>query len=404
MVLRHNGYRWLLLGLIVLTTMFNVTMPTMAVSVLSKEISLDLGLNVVQVGIVWGIGALPGIIFSLVGGAIGDRLGPKRVLVASSLLAGLLGAARGLADSFLSISVLLVLQGGLLPVIVMNSFKTASQWFPPRQLGLANGLIGSGMALGFFLGSLLSANVLSPLLGGWRMVLIAYGLVGATLAVPWAFTRAAPNLAQTTDASLSVWQAMRHVAGVRDIRLLGLALFGIFGAVQGLLGYLPLYLRNLGWPPASADGTMAAFNLASLLFVMPIALYSDRLGSRKHLLLAAAVITALGIGLLSIAGGGWIWAAVLLAGFVRDGFMATFITMVIETDDIGALYAGSAVGYVNAFSGLGNVVAPPLGNSLSALGAGAPFAFWSALVVAGTLCLALTRRKKVEAVAPTPAD
>lgn len=399
-----NRYRWYLLALIVLTTMLNVTMPTMAMSVFAKDIALDLDLNLVQVGIVWGIGALPGVIFSMVGGAVGDMLGPKRVLVVATLVAGLLGAARGLAPDFFWMTVIVILQGGMLPVIMMNSFKTASQWFPSHQLALANALIGIGMALGFFLGAVLSATVLAPLLGGWRLVLIAYGLAGAVFAIPWALARIPSNAAGTTDASLSVWKAVQTVAGIRDVRLLGLALFCVFGAMQGLLGYLPLYLRNLGWQPASADGALSVFNAVSLLFVLPLSLLSNRLGSRKFLLLAAGSFFALGTGLLNVANDGWIWAAVLLAGFVRDGFMALFLTMTIETDGVGATYAGSAAGYVNAWGGLGNVVAPPLGNSLAAFSAGSPFALWAALAVAGMACLALTRRGKPVAVASTAAD
>ena len=67
----------------------------------------------------------------------------------------------------------------------MNGIKIAGQWFPAHQLGLANGLISMGMALGFLLGSLLSATTFSPLLGGWRNVLIVYGIAGAMFSIAW---------------------------------------------------------------------------------------------------------------------------------------------------------------------------------------------------------------------------
>ena len=96
-----QNYKWYILILVVLTNMFVIAIPLMGVSVLAKEIADDLNLNLVQVGIIWGVGALPGIAASLLGGALGDKIGPKRVLVAGALLGGLLGAARGLADGFL---------------------------------------------------------------------------------------------------------------------------------------------------------------------------------------------------------------------------------------------------------------------------------------------------------------
>jgi MFS family permease len=386
-------YKWYLLALVMLTNMFITAIPGMAMSVLSKEISQDLHLSLAQVGVVWGIGSLPMIFTSLLAGAIGDRLGPKRVLVAGCLVVGLLGAARGLAQNFAAMTAIVFLVGVFAPFIMTNGVKTCGMWFPPRQLGVANGGISMGMALGFLTGSMLSATLLSPLLGGWRNVLILYGGLGTLFAIPWFFSHAAPHDHPSAGAArhISIPQALRHVARIKNIWLLGLTLFGVGGCVQGVLGYLPLYLRNIGWQPLYADGAISAFHAISLLFVLPIALWSDRLGNRKRLLFIAAGLIALGTGLLSVASGLLIWAGVLIAGFVRDGFMAIFTTMVIETEEVGPTYTGTAWGMAMAISGIGNVVSPPLGNSLAHYGASVPFAFWAGLAVFGILCLTLTR-------------
>lgn len=385
-------YRWYILSLVVMTNMLVVAVPLMGMSVLAKEISQDLNLNLTQVGFIWGIGSLPAILTSLLGGVIGDKVGPKRVLIVSSLLTGLLGAARGLAVDFFSMVVIVFLLGALIPFVPMNSIKTVGQWFPGRQLGLANGLISMGMALGFLLGSLLSATTFSPLLGGWRNVLIAYGVAGASFGIPWFFVRTLPAQQVSVGQGLSLPATVMQVIRVRNIWVLGFTLFGVSGCIQGVLGYLPIYLRDLGWEAIRADGALSAFHTISMLFVLPIALWSDRIGSRKRLLTVAILMVALGTGLLSFAPDGWVWLAVLLAGFVRDAFMAIFITMVIETEGIGTLYAGTATGLTMAISGIGNMIAPPLGNSLAVLWPGAPFAFWAALSLLGMACLSFLKR------------
>ncbi|MBI5296793.1 MAG: MFS transporter [Chloroflexi bacterium] len=385
-----SAYKWYILTLVVLTNMFVVAMPAMGMSVLAKEISQDLGLNLVQVGIVWGVGSLPAILTSLLGGVIGDKFGPKRVLIVCSLAAGLLGAARGLAADFVSMTVIVILLGALIPFVAMNGIKTAGQWFPAHQLGLANGLVSMGMALGFLLGSMFSATTFSPLLGGWRNVLIVYGLIGAAFSLPWFFTRTLPGL--RVEGGMSMRDAVQHVVRLKNVWLLGLTLFGVGSCIQGILGYLPLYLRGIGWEAVRADGALSAFHTISMVFVLPIALWSDRLGSRKNLLLIATLLVAGGAGLLSFASGNVIWLAVLMSGFVRDAFMAIFMTMVIETDGVGPLYAGTALGLTMALSGLGNFLAPPIGNSLAVFWSGAPFAFWAALAVFGMACLSLVRK------------
>lgn len=385
-------YRWYILSLVVLTNMLVVAMPSMGMSVLAKEIAQDLDLNLVQVGVVWGIGSLPSIFTSLLGGAIGDKVGPKKVLIVSSLVAGLLSAARGLSTDFTSMVIIVILLGALIPFVAMNGIKIAGQWFPSHQLGLANGLISMGMALGFLLGALLSATTFSPLLGGWRNVLIVYGVLGAAFSIPWYFARtlATPDLHVAPGTSMRA--SIMHVLRLRNVWLFGFALFGIGGCIQGMLGYLPTYLRDIGWEPLYADGALSAFHTISMIFVLPIALWSDRLGSRKSLLLAATSMIVLGAGMLSFVAGTWIWIAVLLAGFVRDAFMAIYMTMVMETDGVGPAYAGTAIGLTMAISGIGNMIAPPLGNSLAVIWPGAPFAFWAVLSIAGMICLAFVKR------------
>ena len=393
---QNDGYKWYILALVVLTNMLVVAMPAMGMSVLAKEISQDLSLNIVQVGIVWGIGSMPAIFTSLLGGSIGDKLGPKHVLVAGSLIAGLLGAARGFASSYHALLVVVIILGGLIPFVSMNGIKIVGQCFPSSQLGLANGLISMGMALGFLLGSMLSATVFSPFLGGWRNVLIFYGVAGALFFIPWAFVREIPlahhKSGQTLSLRVVIWKVVRN----KNVWLLGLTFFGIGGAIQSILGYLPLYLRNIGWSPIHADGVLTAFHTASMIFVMPIALWSDRMKSRKGLLLLTALSVMLGTGLLSVADGNWVWAAVLMAGFVRDGFMAILLTMIIEADGVGPAYAGTALGFVMALSGIANTVAPPLGNSLAAISASTPFLFWAGWALFGVICLSLFKQSAPE--------
>jgi MFS family permease len=387
MPVHGKHYKWYTLILVILTNMFVIAIPLMGMSVMAKEISNDLGLSLVQVGIIWGVGSLPGIFTSLLGGMIGDKIGPKRVLIVCTLVGGLLGMARGLADSFLSMTIIVILLGAVVPVVLMNTIKTLGGWFPPQQLGLANGAQAMGMALGFMIGSLFSATTFSPLLGGWRNVLIVYGLIGALFSIAWFFTPANSRLTESTGISLSIRKALQHVAGLKSIWLLGFGLFGISGAIQGTLGYLPLYLRNVGWQPVYADGALSAFHTISMISVLPIVLLSDYLGSRKRLLLTASMMIVFGLGLLSFVNGGWVWVAVLLSGSVRDAFMAMFQTSVIETDQVGPVYAGTAIGFTMGISGISNAIAPPLGNSLAILWLGAPFAFWSALSIFGLVCL-----------------
>jgi predicted MFS family arabinose efflux permease len=103
------------------------------------------------------------------------------------------------------------------------------------------------------------------------------------------------------------------------------------------------------------------------------------------------LMIAVGTGLLTAANGWIVWAAVILAGMARDGSTALLMTMVIETDGVGPVYAGSAAGFVMFFFFVGNLFSAPLGNKLADIFPGLPFAFWAGLAVLGMLSLTFAK-------------
>ena len=396
----NSKYRWFLLALSGATATLAVAAPSMAMPVLFAEIAADLQLSLIQVGAIWGTVSFAGLFAGLAGGMIGDRFGTKRTLAIACLLIGLAGASRGLSNGLVTMTVTVFLTGLVSAAIPMNLHKVCALWFSGRSLGSANAVISAGMALGFMIGALISATVLSPWLGSWRNVLFFYGGIAVLISIPWALTRVAP--AEEERLSLgnrgpSIRRTLAHVARLRDVWILGLALLGVGGGVQGLLGYLPLYLRGIEWSATRADASLAGFHAVSLLAVIPLAMLSDRIGSRKKLLVAATLMVAGGIGLLSIVDGVVIWIAVLMAGAVRDGYMAVFMTTTTELDGVGAKYAGTAIGLAMTLSRIGGLIAPPLGNSLAVYGPRVPFVLWAAMALLGLAVLGLARREKTQA-------
>jgi MFS family permease len=379
-----DAYKWLVLTISTFTFTFVVAIPQMSLPVLFDEISADLHLSLVQVGWIWGLGSVMGILVGLIGGPVGDRFGPRRTLAVACLLSGITGAARGLSNGFTMLALTTLITGFAQWSIPMSIHKTCGIWFPKEQLGMANGVVSVGMALGFLLGALLAATVLSPLFGGWRNVLFLYGAVAILFGMFWWFSQEKAGVESQQGNQLIVfWGAIGHVMRSRNMWILCIATAGVSGCVNGMLGFLPLYLRDLGWEPAIADSTLASFHAVSMLFAIPIALLSDRLGSRRGVLMAAAWLIGIGTGLLGFSSGVLISAAVLIAGISRDGFMAITMTAIIEEKGIGARFAGSAIGLIMSVTGIAGVFAPPVGNWLAKFGAGLPFLFWASLVFLG---------------------
>ena len=381
---QSDSYKWLILALAALTFTFVVAIQHMSMPVLFDEIAADIGLSLVQVGWIWGIGSVMGILIGIIGGPIGDRFGPRRTLAVACLLIGVAGAARGLSNSFAMLAFTMLATGLAQWSMPMNVHKTCGIWFPRKQLGMANGVVSLGMALGFVCGALLAATILSPLLGGWRYVLFLYGAVAVVFGIFWWLSQEkVGDDNQQINPKITLGEAIGHVTRVRNVWLLCIATAAVSGGVNGLLGYLPLYLRGLGWEPAIADSTLASFHAASLVCAIPIALLSDRLGSRRGVLMAATFLIGTSTCLIGFAGGALISGVVLTAGMTRDGFMAITMTAITEEKGIGPRFAGSAIGLNISLMGIANVMAPPAGNWLAQFDSGIPFLFWAACAFTG---------------------
>jgi MFS family permease len=352
--------------------------------VLFKEISDDLSLSLVQVGMIWGMVGLAGLFTAFAYGLIGDRYGSRLTLGLACLLQGIAGALRGLSGDFTDLAIYMFLFGLFTVPLSFATHKAAGEWFSGRQLGLANGILAMGMGFGITLGSMISATVLSPLLGGWRNIMFVYGAVAVVIGFLWLQTRRPPSQGEAAQSTgtVSFRQALLRVMRIRSVWLLALVQMCLFGCRSGLTGYLPLYLRESGWTAVSADGALAALSAASMVGVVPLSLLSDRIGLRKVILYPVILMTILGVGLLSVFGGVIVWPLVILVGIVQEGFVAVLITMIMETEGVGAAYAGTALGLNTTFSGLGGFLAPSIGNGLAEINPSFAFLFWSFLATA----------------------
>jgi MFS family permease len=182
---------------------------------------------------------------------------------------------------------------------------------------------------------------------------------------------------------------------------------GISGCFQGFSGYLPTYLKSIGWANLDADRALAAFFVTSLTAVVPLSILSDRLRLRRSFLIFAALVLSVGIGLLGVVEGALIVLVIAATGFVFDSFMAILNASVLEVEGVTDLYAGTAIGFAMMIRTLGGTFSPPLGNALTAFGLNIPFFFWGGMglfaVIMFTFLLKPPNRAAPERQAAEPA-
>ncbi len=369
-----------MLALGALTALFIITLPNMSLPPLFAIISEDLGLSLVEIGTVWGIVSFSGIFFALIGGTLGDRFGTRATLFVTCLLTGVLGLVRSFAVDFNTLLIASLLFGVAQAIIPVMIFKVIRQWFPAAQLGMASGVISAGFAGGLMLGPLISTSLLLPALGGWRQVLVLYGGIALLMSLLWLVVHPIEHKTEKEKKPrITLRESLSHVVRLRNVWILGLGGLGISACFNGFSGYLPTYLKAIGWPELDADRALALFFLSSLIAVVPLSILSDRLHLRRGFLIIGALALAVGIGALTFAQGTVIVLVVAVTGLFFDAFMAILNASILEVEDVGYLYAGTALGFASMIRNLGGTFSPPIGNSLAGMSLSMPFLFWGAM-------------------------
>ena len=375
-------YKWYILSLSMLAYCILGGVERMCLPVLFNEISADLGLSLVSIGTIWGLDPLAGFFIGLPGGLLVDRFGLKNTLTVVCLLGGVLSALRGFSDSFTTLALTVFTFGITAAMIAGVAPKTTALWFNRRHWGLTNALIQFSWYIGAIIATMLSATILSPWLGGWKNVLFFLSAPAIILGILWLITGKDPprvQLPTPDDKAMPFTQTLLKVVRIKEVWIIGLIQLFIFGASTGFMGYLALYLRNIGWTAVVADGALTAHNGAAMIGTIPMMLISGRLGGKKKVLIATVVVMLAGLAALPFVKSNWLFILLIITGFIRSVAGPICTTLIFEMKSVGTRYGGTAVGLASAMGMLGAFAAPPLGNSLAGIGPGAPFIFWAAL-------------------------
>ena len=184
---QENSYhKWVVLVVLFLILMFgfggmNIIAP------LSSEIDKDIGLTLTQLGATIAFFTLASPLCSPIGGVLTDKFGARLVMLIAGLIVAVAGAGRYFVTGPNQLIALMFVYGvGFAcygPVIP----KALSAVFPAREFGKANGIVWSAIWVGSTLAFFLGVNVLSPFFGGWRMMMIAIGVLSAIAAISWGF-------------------------------------------------------------------------------------------------------------------------------------------------------------------------------------------------------------------------
>jgi MFS family permease len=177
-------YGWVIVGVGVLVKMTGLGFGRFAYPMLIPNMRGALGFNYIEMGLLSGAIMLGYLIFSLIGGMLATRFGPKRIVI-SSLLCGALSMffISRLSGFFpLLFFTFAMGAGGAGAHISMTTLPMA--WFEDRKLGRALGVVTGGTGLGIIVTGLLLPTLLFNLgKEAWRHCWVLMALITFLVAV-----------------------------------------------------------------------------------------------------------------------------------------------------------------------------------------------------------------------------
>jgi MFS family permease len=299
-----------------------------------------------------------GPLFGFVAGWMVDRFGPRRLMVAGILMAGVALVGLGMISTlagfyfFYLFNALGYVCGGPLPNQVL-----LSRWFTTargRAMGFAYLGIGIGGALVPFLAVWLVGKV------GWQGALQALGALIILVALPMAlFVKESPDSPSSPTSPVLPRLAIGPVLRTPAFYLVLAGSMCSIAAVGGTNQHLKLFLSlDHGYAQAAAAGIASLVLASSLVGRLGMGWLADRF-PKKYVMLLIYLIVASAIPLLYLTGTpGAIYVFAVIFGLGLGGEYMVIPLMAAEL--FGVRVLGRVMGIVLTADGVAEALAPVL--------------------------------------------
>ncbi|MBV9861913.1 MAG: MFS transporter [Alphaproteobacteria bacterium] len=334
-------------------------------AVLFPFLKARLGIGFVELGLALTVYNVLSVVAQLPMGIVCDRLGPRRVLVAGLLLAGLAFVAFGLAPSYPGLLAAAGVLGLANSVYHPADYALLSALIAPQRVGRAfsfhtfSGFLGNAVAP--------ASMIALATFAGLNTALIAAGLAAFVAALPLALARdldrtVAPQLV-SAESLRKRGQGAPRSASVFTPVIIGLtgffALLSLSGS--GLTNFSVVALGGAyGTPLAVANLALSAYLIATALGVLAGGLVADK--THKHAEVAAGgyavnALIVFAIGTVDL-GAAPLVTAMASAGFLGGLIMPSRDMLVRAAAPDGAV--GRTFGVVTTGFNIGGAIGPML--------------------------------------------
>lgn len=295
-------------------------------------------------------------------GMLSDRVGPRVVVLAGSVLLGLACVLASRAGSLLQFQ---LTYGVLLGVAVSSFFApviAATSASFERRRNLAVSLVSAGVGV--------APMTMSPLVAwlithyDWRTTLLIVGVLSWALTLPavW-FVRTVPAaIAEADDAPVSSRMTAGQALRSRPFIVLAAAFFACCAAHSGPIFHTVSYAVGCGLSVTAAVTIYSMEGAAGLGGRLLFGVLADRVGA-KPVLVAGLLIQAFGaLAYLQVSQLDGFYAVAVVFGLAYGGTMPLYASL--ARDAFSPRILGTVMGAAGLLSALGMALGPLVGGWL----------------------------------------
>jgi len=290
-------YGWVIVGVGVLVKMTGLGFGRFAYPMLLPSMRESLSFNYSEMGLLSGAIMLGYLLFSLIGGMLATRFGPKRIVIASLLCGALSMFFMSRLSGFSPLLFISFAMGAGAAGSHISITTLPMVWFEGRRLGRAVGVVTGGTGLGIIVTGLLLPYLLSQLgKEAWRQCWVLLALITFLVAVTgWVLLREKPSPITFLAPSLD-GDKRPHLSKKESHELTLKAIFiiyFIFGFSYNIYAtYFVAYMvEEVRLTAKMAGDIWAIFGWMCMLSGLIWGFLSDRLGRRKALLWNNGIIS-----------------------------------------------------------------------------------------------------------------
>ncbi len=357
---RASSYRWVIEVLLVLA-LASQTLTWLAPAPLLGPIISDLHIHLGDAGLIISVIALCIAIFALAGAIVAQKIGALRSFILGVWLLAIGGVGSGYAPGFGALLACRVIEGIGFGVMIAPPATLVMQWFDESMWPYMNMLNAVAPFLGLTAAFAVTGPVYVALGSRWRTVLLTYGLAVAVIAVLWTLLgRTHPSHPAAAGGHTADAGAMREVLGMRDIRVIAVALASGMWVFQLYSAFLPEFFHTMrGFSLEEAGELTALVPFAGVFAAAGAGVMTGALGRRRPFTWPMQILFGLGcLGSVTFSSVAAIRISLILIGVGSSALLPTLLTMVMELPGMTPTKAGSGLGVVWAAGYTGAFLSP----------------------------------------------